>query len=92
MAIFINNIAGRILILAIQGVVTNWYITNRGKVMGIYTMAAPLGTAFFPNFLIHFVALTNPDVDTAAGEIYNFAPIWTPWASSSSSWASPPTL
>lgn len=76
-AIFINNISGRILILAVQGVVTNWYISTRGKVMGIYTMAAPLGTAFFPNFLIHFVALTNPNVDTEAGDIYNFAPIWT---------------
>ena len=75
--IFVNNISGRILILAVQGVVTNWYISTRGKIMGIYTMAAPLGTAFFPNFLIHFVALTNPNVDTDAGEIYNFAPIWT---------------
>ena len=77
-AMFINNVAGRILILAVQGVVTNWYISTRGKIMGIYTMAAPLGTAFFPNFLIHFVALTNPNVDTAAGEVYNFSTIWTP--------------
>ena len=76
-AMLVNGIAGRILILAIQGVVTNWYISNRGKVMGIYTMAAPLGTAFFPNLMIHLVALTNPNVDTAAGELYNFAPIWT---------------
>ncbi len=73
----VNNIAGRLLILAIQGVVTNWYISTRGKVMGIYTMAAPLGTAFFPNFLIHLVALTNPNVNVDAGEIYNFIPIWT---------------
>lgn len=76
-AMLVNGMAGRVLILAIQGVVTNWYISTRGKVMGIYTMAAPLGTAFFPNFLIHFVALTNPDVDPANGGIYNFAPIWT---------------
>ena len=76
-AMIINNMAGRVLILAVQGVVTNWYISKRGKVMGIYTMAAPLGTAFFPNFLIHMVALTNPDVDPAAGGVYNFAPIWT---------------
>lgn len=73
----INNIAGRVLILAVQGVVTNWYISNRGKVMGIYTMAAPLGTAFFPNLMIHLVAWTNPGVDTAAGQVYNFGPIWT---------------
>lgn len=76
-ALMVNNMAGRVLILAVQGVVTNWYISKRGKVMGIYTMAAPLGTAFFPNFLIHFVALTNPDVNPANGDIYNFAPIWT---------------
>lgn len=76
-AMFLCNVAGRIQILAIQGVVTNWYISTRGKVMGIYTMAAPLGTAFFPNFLIHMVALTNPNVNLEAGDIYNFAPIWT---------------
>lgn len=76
-AMIVNNMAGRVLILAVQGVVTNWYISTRGKVMGIYTMAAPLGTAFFPNFLIHMVALTNPGVDPAAGGVYNFAPIWT---------------
>lgn len=76
-AIFVNGIAGRIQILAIQGMVTNWYITNRGKVMGFYTIAAPLGTAFFPNFLIQMVAITNPGVDPANGDIYNFVPIWT---------------
>ncbi len=76
-ALFINNIAARIEILAIQGMVTNWYISTRGKVMGIYTIAAPLGTAFFPNFLIHMVELTNPNVNLENGELYNFAPIWT---------------
>jgi MFS transporter, OFA family, oxalate/formate antiporter len=76
-AMIVNNMAGRVLILAVQGVVTNWYISTRGTVMGIYTMAAPLGTAFFPNFLIHLVALTNPGVDTANGGVYNFATTWT---------------
>jgi OFA family oxalate/formate antiporter-like MFS transporter len=76
-AMLFNNFAGRLTILAVQGVVTNWYISTRGRAMGIYTMAAPLGTAFFPNFLIHIVAMTNPNVDVDAGEIYNFAPIWT---------------
>ena len=76
-AIFINNISGLVLILAVQGVVTNWYISTRGKVMGIYTIAAPLCTAFFPNFLIQIVALTNPGVDAENGGLYNFAPTWT---------------
>lgn len=73
----INNIAGRLMILAVQGVVTNWYISTRGRVMGIYTIAAPLGTAFFPNFLLHLVALTNKGVDPSKGQVYNFVPIWT---------------
>ena len=76
-AMLFNNFAGRLLILAVQGVVTNWYISTRGRAMGIYTMAAPLGTAFFPNFLIHMVALTNPGVDPSKGDIYNFSTIWT---------------
>ena len=76
-ASIVNCMAGRVLILAVQGVVTNWYISTRGKVMGIYTMAAPLGTAFFPNFLFHMVELTNPGVDPNNGDVYSFVKVWT---------------
>jgi MFS family permease len=62
---FAMTFASRVMVLCAWQVMTSWYITTRGRALGIVTMGAPLGTAIFVNFLMRVISATA------------FAPVFT---------------
>jgi MFS family permease len=62
---FAMTFASRLMVLCAWQVTISWYITTRGRALGIVTMGAPFGTAVFVNILMRVINATA------------FAPVFT---------------
>lgn len=51
----ISSVAIKAMMLCGYQLCTNWYISTRGRVLGVVTMASPFGTAFFVNGITRVV-------------------------------------